>query len=51
MAMLLLVGGGTRDMGMKTMLNEMGVVLDAAHLKTESFAAKSFLSQRGLGYV
>ena len=33
---------------MQTMLSEMGVVLDIVHLYTDSSAAKSFLSQRGL---
>ena len=40
--------GATRGMGMKTMLSEMVVVLDIAHLYTDSSAAKSLLSLRGL---
>ena len=40
--------GATRGIGMKTMMSEMGVVLDIVHLFSESSAAKSFLSQRCL---
>ena len=40
--------GATPGMGMKTMLSEMGIVLDIVHLYTDSSANKSFLSQRGL---
>ena len=34
----------TRGMGMKTMLSEMGIVLDIAHLYTDSSAANLFVT-------
>ena len=43
-----LTEGATRGVGTKTMPSEMGVVLDVVHVCTESSAAKSVLSQRGL---
>ena len=43
-----LTEGATRGIATKTMPTEMGVVLDVVHVYTESSAAISFLSQRGL---
>ena len=41
--------GATRGMGLQTMLGEMGVFIATLHLYTDSSAAKSFASRRGLG--
>ena len=41
--------GATRGMGLRTMLDEMGVYIKTLHLYTDASAAKSFASRRGLG--
>jgi hypothetical protein len=44
-----MVEGATRGIGFKTMLGELGVTSGAVELYTDSSAAKSFASRRGLG--
>ena len=41
--------GATRGMGLRTMLDEMGVHIETLHLYSDSSAAKSFAFRRGLG--
>ena len=41
--------GATRGMGLRTMMSEMGVHVKTLRLYTDSSAAKSFASRRGLG--
>lgn len=43
-----MVEGATRGLGLKTMIDEMGVKLDVIVISTDSSSAKSFASQRGL---
>ena len=43
-----MVEGATRGIGLRTMLSEMGVEVSVVVISTDSSAAKSFASQRGL---
>ena len=43
-----MVEGATRGIGLRTMLGEMGVEVSVVVISTDSSAAKSFASQRGL---
>ena len=43
-----MVEGATRGTGLKTMLSEVGVEVSVLVISTDSSAAKSFASQRGL---
>ena len=41
--------GAARGMGVRSMLGELGVPIETVYLHTDSSAAKSFASRRGLG--
>ena len=44
-----MVEGASRGLGLRSMLGELGVVTGVVELHTDSSAAKSFASRRGLG--